>query len=257
MPLVARWQRRKQTNVGKTSISWTEHTTNFYDWHCNKVSPGCHYCYAATMAERFGKTFNGAPNWREKAVSEFLKLPPGAEAFINSMSDTFHPGAPEEWIFRIFDLAARRPDVQVMILTKRIDRAAQLLPFALATPNVWLGTSVENQDYAYRIDVLRGIRGVHKFLSCEPLLGPIEADFSGIDGVITGGESGIHLSDPCHAKRWMQPQWVLDIHAQCERDGAAHYHKQGSDVRPGRWREINGQTFDALPWRQEVAANGR
>lgn len=235
--------------MGKTAISWTEHTVNFYSWACNKVSPGCKFCYAATMAARFGKDFNAPVQWREKAVSEFLKLPPGAEAFVNSMSDTFHKDASDDWIFRIFDLASHRPDVKVMILTKRIERAAELVPLALPTANVWLGTSVENQDYAWRIDVLRGIRGVHKFLSCEPLLGPIEADFHGIDGVITGGESGSHLTDPRNARRWMQPEWALSIHDQCLRDGVAHYHKQGSGPRPGMNREINGVTFDDLPWR--------
>jgi protein gp37 len=236
--------------VGKTNISWTQHTTNIYDWHCNKLSPGCQFCYAATMATRFGKSaFNGTPNWREKGVKEFLALPPNAETFLNSMSDTFHEGVPDEWIFRIFDLASRRPDVTVLILTKRIERAAELVPLALPTANIWLGTSVENQDYAWRIDVLRGIRGVHKFLSCEPLLGPIESDFTGIDGVITGGESGSHLANPKWAKRWMQPEWVLGIHAQCERDGVQHYHKQGSGLRPGMNRAINGVTFDELPWR--------
>lgn len=240
--------------MGKTSISWTEHTVNFYTWACTKVSPGCQFCYAATMAARFGKDFGAPIQWREKAVKEFLALPSGAEAFINSMSDTFHKDVPDEWIFRIFDLAAKRPDVQVLILTKRIERAAELLPLALPTANVWLGTSVENQNYVGRIDTLRDIRGVHKFLSCEPLLGPIEAGFRGIDGVITGGESGGHLTQPRWAKRWMQPEWALAIHAQCERDGVAHYHKQGSGLRPGMNREIDGRTFDDLPWRKEVSA---
>lgn len=227
--------------MGKSNIGWTDFTINFYTWNCVKVSEGCRNCYAESMAKRQGKDFRGAPGWRENAVHEFVRAPFGTAAFINSMSDTFHEGASLDWIQRIFSFATQRPDMAFLILTKRIQRALDLAPQLNWHPNIWLGTSVENQTVAWRIEVLRQIPAAGKFVSAEPLLGPVNADWRGIDGVITGGESGEFY-------RPMRDEWVLSIHDQTAQDSCLHFHKQGAARFPGANRAIGGRTFDDLPW---------
>lgn len=230
----------------KTNIGWTDYSWNPWNWVCTKVSEGCKNCYAHALATRYGKDFAGEPVWRENAIPELRKIPGGNAVFVADMSDLFLERVSFEWIDRVFIEMNWRPDLTFLLLTKRIERAAALAPDLIWTNNIYLGTSVENQKRAYRIDVLRDIEGPRgKFLSLEPLLGPIEADFTGIDGAITGGESGPN-------RRPFDNQWVSDIAAQCERDGVALYHKQGSAFKPGQDREIDGRTYDALPWRKEA-----
>lgn len=235
--------------MGKTNIGWTDYSWNPWNWVCTKVSEGCRNCYAHALATRYGKDFAAAPVWRDNARPELRKIPSGNTVFVADMSDLFLERVPDNWIDAVFAEMNWRPDLTFLLLTKRIERAAALAPSLIWTANIYLGTSVENQKRAYRIDILRDIDGPRgrKFLSLEPLLGPIEADFSGINGVITGGESGAN-------RRAFNPQWVLDIDAQCQRDGALLYHKQGGAFKPGQNREINGVTYDALPWRQAASA---
>lgn len=234
--------------MGKTQIGWCDYSINFWSWVCTKVSEGCKNCYAQALATRYGKDFAAEPVWRDNARAELRKIPAGSTVFVADMSDLFLERVPDDWIDAVFAEMNWRPDLTFLLLTKRIERAAALAPSLLWTANIYLGTSVENQKRTVRIDALRGIDEVRgrTFLSLEPLLEPITADFSGIAGVITGGESG-------PKRRAFDPRWVLDIDAQCRRDGTLHFFKQGSAFKPGQNRVIDGVTYDALPWRQAVS----
>lgn len=230
--------------MGKTSIEWCTHSLNFIKWFCTKVSPGCKNCYMMALAERYPQHAASKPVWRDKAWDELKRFPSGAEIFVGDMYDVFHKDMPESFIRDHFETAVEmRPDCTFLFLTKRIERAADMLT-GWQGLNVWIGTSVENQQYTYRIDYLRRIQA-HRFISFEPLLGPITADLTGIDGVITGAESGAN-------RRPFDPAWALDIGRQCEEQGALWFHKQGSGRYPGQDRAINGRTYDALPWRTRI-----
>jgi protein gp37 len=228
--------------MGKTNIGWADQSINFYDWHCNKVSQGCKFCYAESLAKRYGKTFNGTPNWRENAVAEFKRLKAGEAVFINDMSDTFHEGVSSEMIKHVFYYARQRPDVTFLILTKRIRRAYEMQDELIWADNIYLGTSVESAEVAERIKYLRQTRAMHRFISFEPLLGDVgQVDLTGIDGVITGGESGPN-------RRPFKPQWALNILALCQQYNVRMFHKQGGAFKPGEDRLLNGRTYDELPW---------
>lgn len=235
--------------MGKTKIEWADKNLNWYSWNCNKVSPGCKNCYAETLAKRYGKTFNGAPEWRTSAIKDYQMLKTGDAVFVNTMSDTFHEGAPMEMINRVFMYARQRPDVNFLILTKRIERAYQLQTDLLWTRNIWLGTSVESKAYLGRIRTLRDIgTAFGKFISFEPLLEDVgDVNLRGIDGVIVGGESGAK-------RRGFDPAWALNLLRQCERDGVRFFYKQGDAFQPGQDRMLNGRTYDALAWRKAAAA---
>lgn len=235
--------------MSKTEIGWADKNLNWYTWNCNKVSPGCKNCYAETLAKRYGKTFNGAPEWRASAEKDYRMLQPGDAVFVNTMSDTFHEGVPLDVIQRVFMYARQRPDVQFLILTKRIERAYQLQTDLLWTRNIWLGTSVESRKYIGRIRTLQEIgTSFGRFISFEPLLEDIgDVDLTGIDGVITGGESGAN-------RRPFDPQWALNIQALCERDGVKFFHKQGGAFVSGQDRLLSGRTYDDLPWQTVKAA---
>jgi protein gp37 len=238
-----------------STIEWTEATWNPVTG-CTKVSPGCAHCYAETFAERF----RGVPGhpyeqgfdlklWRER-----LRLPlqwkRPRTIFVNSMSDLFHADVPDEFIVEVFDVMARAEWHTFQVLTKRPERVASLsdrLPWA---PNIWMGTSVENQRFTSRIAQLRRTAAHVKFLSCEPLLGPLQLKLDKIDWVIVGGESG-------PGARPMRADWARDIRAQCEAAGVAFFFKQwgahnekGLRVGKGRaGRLLDGRTWDAMPQR--------
>lgn len=231
--------------MGKTKIEWATHSLNFIKWFCTKVSPGCKNCYMMSLAQRYPAAAADEPVWRPKAEQELKSLPAGAEVFVGDMYDIFHEQMSLEFIQRHFDLCAARPDVTFLFLTKRIERARELAPGLNIQPHMWLGTSVENSNYVWRIDVLRQIAGFGgRFISAEPLLGALGAlDLTGIQQVITGGESG-------DARRSFYPAWALQIRDQCSTYGTAFFHKQGGHRYPGKDRVIDGQTYDALAWRQ-------
>lgn len=232
--------------VGKTSIEWCTHSLNFVKWWCTKISPGCANCYMMALRDRYPQHGADGPVWRDKADRELRALPTGAEVFVGDMYDLFHKDMPDDWIAeQILNAPVTRRDCTFLYLTKRIERAADFLQRWALPLNVWIGTSVENQKYTWRIDDLRHI-DAHRFISFEPLLGPIEADLTGIDGVITGAESGAK-------RRPFDPQWAEDIRLQCEAQGVMFFHKQGSSQWPGKHRELFGVVYDDLPWRQEVA----
>jgi protein gp37 len=162
--------------------------------------------------------------------------------FVNSMSDLFHDDVPTDYIQRVFDVMNRANWHTYQILTKRSERLLELNPLLEWQPHVWMGVSVENQKYVHRIDHLRKTAAQVKFLSIEPLLGPIpRLNLKQIDWAIVGGESG-------PGARPMAPEWVTDIRDQCVRAGVSFFFKQWGGVNKKKTgRELDGQTWDEMP----------
>jgi protein gp37 len=236
-----------------SSIEWTESTWNPVTG-CTQLSPGCAHCYAKTFAERF-RGVPGHPyeqGFDMKLWPERLELPlrwkRPRTIFVNSMSDLFHEFVPDEFIRDVFDVMNRASLHTFQVLTKRPERAALLSRELNWTPNIWMGTSVENQRWTTRVEHLRSTGAAVKFLSCEPLLGPLQLDLTGIAWVIVGGESG-------HRARPMRADWARDVRNQCERQGVSFFFKQwgahnedGARVGKSRaGRELDGQTWNAMP----------
>ncbi|MFW6030977.1 MAG: DUF5131 family protein [Myxococcota bacterium] len=220
-----------------TAISWTNKTWNPVTG-CSKVSEGCRYCYAENMSLRFGWT---PKPWTAANAAENVQLHPERlrkphtwkepqRVFVNSMSDLFHPEVPDSFIADIFHVMATTPHTY-QILTKRPERAAEWPgPW---TPNIWMGTSVEDERTMHRIEELRQCGAATRFLSCEPLIGPLPGlNLEGIHWVIVGGESGQHLAKagPEHP-RWMQQAWAREIRDACVAQGVPFFYKQDSGVR--------------------------
>ncbi len=221
-----------------TSIEWTEKTWNPVTG-CTKVSPGCDNCYAERITRRFGGDFEriqlhpdrlDAPKkWRKPAT-----------VFVNSMSDLFHPLVPFEFVEDVFRIMEQCPQHTFQILTKRPSRMKH---FAAGWPgNVWAGTSIESAEYRWRTDQLRQVGASVRFLSVEPLLGPVgNINLDGIDWVIVGGESG-----PGH--RPIQEEWILDIKSQCDRADVSFFFKQwGGRTSKANGRSLLGRTWDDMP----------
>ena len=230
-----------------SSIEWTEATWNPVTG-CTKVSPGCAHCYAETFAERF----RGVPGHPyEKGFDlqlrpERLDLPltwkRPRKIFVNSMSDLFHENVPDEYIRGVFDTMKRADWHQFQVLTKRSERLRDLGGRLRWTSNIWQGVSVENASHVWRIADLQAVPAAVRFLSIEPLLGPIpNLPLRGISWVIVGGESG----PKC---RPVVAEWVRDIRAQCERAGVAFFFKQwGGRLSKSGGRELDGRTWDDMP----------
>jgi protein gp37 len=230
-----------------SGIEWTESTWNPITG-CNKISPGCKHCYAERMAERL--LAMGQPNYRNgfelTLQPQMLELPlqwkrPQA-IFVNSMSDLFHKDVPLEYISRVFDVMRRAYWHRFQVLTKRADRLAALDRDLEWPDNVWMGVSVENVNYVDRIDELRKTRARVKFLSLEPLLGPLRnLDLRDIDWVIVGGESG-------PGARAMDGMWVTEIRDQCSDAEVAFFFKQwGGTNKKRTGRALDGRTWDEMP----------
>ncbi len=235
-----------------SSIEWTESTWNPVTG-CTKVSPGCKHCYAERMAKRLkamGQT-NYRNGFQVTLHPHMLELPlrwrKPQRIFVNSMSDLFHDKVPRDYIVQVFDVMRRADWHQFQVLTKRSERLRELAPDLDWPPNVWMGVSVENDKYVSRIDDLRHTGAQTKFLSLEPLLGPLPGlDLKGIDWVIVGGESG-------PGARPMDALWVVDIQRQCAKAKVPFFFKQWGGVNKKRTgRELNGQTYDEMPRRQAV-----
>lgn len=235
----------------KSSIEWTESTWNPVTG-CTKISPGCKHCYAERMAKRLQAM--GQPNYvggfRVALHQHALELPltwkKPQTIFVNSMSDLFHKNVPDEFILEIFDVMNRASWHCFQILTKRGGRLRSLnsrLPWA---SNIWMGVSVENPNYYDRISDLSQTGAAVKFLSCEPLLGPLPGlPLEGIDWVIVGGESGPRA-------RPMEASWVEDIRDQCLRNDVPFFFKQwGGTNKKKAGRVLGGRTWDEMP---ELAA---
>ena len=228
----------------KTAIEWTDKTWN-PTTGCNKVSPGCKHCYAEAITKRFPDKFpNGFEfTLREDRLNDPKRWRAPSMVFVNSMSDLFHELMPLPFLEQIFDVMAACPQHTFQILTKRHERLLELAPLLTWPDNVWMGVSVENQKYVHRVDYLRQVPAKVRFLSCEPLLGPLELDLTGIHWVITGGESG-----PKH--RPIDEVWVRSIRDQCLKADVAFFHKQWGGIRPkSKGRLLEGRTWDEMPSR--------
>ncbi len=244
--------------ANNSSIEWTEATWNPVAG-CTIVSPGCTNCYAMRMAHRLelmgqpkyaGTTriSGGRAKWNDKIKLDLdaLKLPKqwkvGRTIFVNSMSDLFHDAVPLEFIQNVFATMRDARQHTFQILTKRAERVAALSPRLRWPENVWMGVSVENRQYVSRIDELRRTGAEVKFLSLEPLLGPLgKLDLTGIDWAIAGGESG-------PAARPIDPDWVRSIRDQCLTHGVAFHFKQwGGTNKKKAGRVLDGRTWDEQP----------
>lgn len=235
-----------------TTIEWTDVTWN-PTTGCDKVSPGCKNCYAERLVERFPQSF--PQGFRFTLHPERLRQPyrwrKPRRVFVNSMSDLFHEQMPMSFLLEIFKVMRETPQHTYQILTKRHKRLLELDPFIDWPPNVWMGVSVENQKYAERIDFLRQTGAKVKFVSCEPLLGPVELDLRGIDWVIVGGESG-----PNH--RPIDPAWVRSLRDQCQRANVPFFFKQwGGRTSKSGGRLLDGRTWDELPEAHSFAERQR
>ncbi|MCP9464419.1 MAG: phage Gp37/Gp68 family protein [Nitrospira sp.] len=230
-----------------SDIEWTESTWNPVTG-CTKISPGCKYCYAERMAERLQAM--GQPNYvngfhltlQPHMLELPLKWKKSQTIFVNSMSDLFHEQVPLDYIQTVFDVMGRAHWHRFQVLTKRAERLAAVSPSLEWTPNIWMGVSLERDEYRHRIDHLRRTGAAIKFLSLEPLLGPLtDLDLTGIDWVIVGGESGPHA-------RPMDPAWVLDIRDQCRRADVPFFFKQwGGPNKKRAGRLLENKVWSEMP----------
>ena len=231
----------------KSSIEWTESTWNPVTG-CTKISPGCKICYAERMSLRLQAMgqrnyANGfEPTLHERMLEKPLSWKKPQMIFVNSMSDLFHDEVPVAFILKVFDVMRRAFRHQFQVLTKRSERLLELSLQIDWPDNVWMGTSVENQEYTFRIDHLRETDAKIKFLSLEPLLGPLpDLNLDGIDWAIVGGESG-------PGARPMREEWVIQIRDRCEAAGVPFFFKQWGGVNKKRaGRLLQGRTWDDLP----------
>ena len=228
-----------------SKIEWTQCTWNPVTG-CSKISPGCKNCYAHRMALRLKAM--GQPNYHSgfrvtthpHVLQTPLRWKQPRTIFVNSMSDLFHKEVPLGFISKVFDVMCHTPQHQFQILTKRSQRLLQLCSDLPRPVNVSMGVSVENCDYIWRIDHLRQVPAAIKFLSLEPLLGPIpNLDLDGIDWVIVGGESGPH-------SRPILSEWVTDIRDQCLAAEIPFFFKQWGGVN----KKKTGRLLDGKIWNQ-------
>ncbi len=231
----------------ESAIQWTEATWNPVTG-CDQVSPGCAHCYAKTFAERW----RGIPGhhyeqgfdlrmWPER-LEQPLRWRRPQVIFVNSMSDLFHEGIPFDYVQRVFEVMAAAPQHTFQILTKRHERLSELAPDLPWPVNVWMGVSIENRRFIKRADHLREVPAAVRFISAEPLLGPLEGlDLHGIDWLIAGGESG-----PGH--RTVRGEWIHELRDRCVAENVAFFFKQwGGRTAKAGGRELDGRTWDELP----------
>ena len=231
-----------------SGIEWTDATWNPVTG-CTKVSPGCKHCYAERLSLRLRAM--GSPRYRNgfavplqpDHVTLPLRWRQPRRIFVNSMSDLFHEAIPIEYIRRVFEVMQKAFWHNFQILTKRTQRLAALAPDLPWPPNVWQGVSVESARYTWRIAHLQRVPAAVRFLSVEPLLGPIPAlPLEGIDWVIVGGESG-------GGRREMAPEWARQIRDQCVAAGVPFFFKQwGGRTPKSRGRVLDGKTWNEMPW---------
>jgi protein gp37 len=232
-----------------STIEWTEATWNPVTG-CDKVSPGCAHCYAETFAERF----RGVPGhpyeqgfdlrfWPER-LDQPLKWKRPRMIFVNSMSDLFHERIRFEFIEQVFETMSAAEEHTFQILTKRHERLAELAPELDWPANVWMGVSIENRRFVQRADYLRQVPAAIRFISAEPLLGPLEGlDLDGIHWLIAGGESG-----PGH--RPVKEEWLIELRDRCRAEDVAFFFKQWG----GRWPKAGGRKLDGREWDEMPSA---
>ncbi|OGA43743.1 MAG: hypothetical protein A3G25_07785 [Betaproteobacteria bacterium RIFCSPLOWO2_12_FULL_63_13] len=231
----------------KSNIEWTEVTWNPVTG-CTKISQGCKHCYAERMAKRL--TAMGAERYRNgfevTLHPDLVDLPrrwrQPRVVFVNSMSDLFHDDVPLAYIQRVFATMRDCPHHTFQILTKRSDRLAQFAPLLQWPANVWMGVSVEDARVRHRIADLQATPAQVRFLSLEPMIGPLDdLPLQGIHWVIVGGESGPRA-------RPMQKEWVRSVLRQCRVAKVSFFFKQWGGVRKDlTGRALNGRTYDEMP----------
>jgi protein gp37 len=230
-----------------SKIEWTDATWNPVTG-CSKVSAGCTFCYAERYAKRLHEMGNKryANGFRVTLHRDVIDYPRRWQrpsiVFVNSMSDLFHDRVPVRFIKRVFNTMNDCYWHQFQILTKRSRRLAELAPQLNWTPNIWMGVSVESQEYVPRIRDLTKVPAKTRFLSCEPLLGAIDTlPLRGIHWVIVGGESGPNA-------RPMKRDWVETIRRQCQRASVPFFFKQwGGSQKWKNGRTLNGKIYDEMP----------
>ncbi len=230
-----------------SNIEWTEMTWNPVTG-CTKISQGCKHCYAERMATRLHAM--GSERYRNgfrlTLHHDLIELPKTWKkprvVFVNSMSDLFHEDVPADFIRRIFETMEACPQHTFQVLTKRSERLRKLGPSLPWPSNVWMGVSVENAPATKRIPDLLSVPGQVRFLSCEPLIGPLEnLPLNGIHWVIVGGESG-------PGARRMNTEWAKSIHRQCRQVGVPFFFKQWGGIRKDMTgRMLYGRTYDEMP----------
>ena len=237
-----------------SSIEWTENTWNPVTG-CTKISQGCKHCYAERMAKRLKAM--GSERYRDgfnlTLHEDLIDLPRTWKTprvvFVNSMSDLFHESIPFDFIRRVFDTMADCPQHTFQVLTKRSTRLALFAKDLPWTENIWMGVSVENDDATLRVDDLRQTPASVRFLSCEPLLGPLESlKLNGIHWAIVGGESG-------PGARPMKLEWVLDILRRCRESDVPFFFKQWGGIQKHRaGRRLLGKYYDEMPVLKGITA---
>ncbi len=230
-----------------SKIEWTQMTWNPVTG-CTKVSQGCKHCYAERLAKRLHAM--GVKHYEngfrvtlhEDSLEIPLKWKRPRIVFVNSMSDLFHEKVPLDFIKRIFDTMIRTPQHTYQILTKRSERLRDVAHQLTWPANVWMGVSVENTDVIHRVYDLQTVDAAVRFLSCEPLLGPLDTlPLNGIHWVIVGGESGPEA-------RPMKPEWVESIFDQCRQADVAFFFKQWGGVRKDlTGRKLHGRLYNEMP----------
>lgn len=238
--------------MNNTSIEWTEKTWN-PSIGCNKVSAGCKYCYAEVFAKRLksmgvkdyedGFRFKILPH----RLNEPFKIKKPTQFFVNSMSDLFHEEMPFDYLDQVFEVIEKTPHHIYQILTKREQKMLEYFQNKKVPKNVWLGVSVENKSFVYRIESLKQINCSIRFISFEPLIGSVGTiDLKNIHWAIVGGESGLKA-------RKIKVEWVQEIFEQCKKDGVAFFFKQwgtwGADEIK-RNKKKNGRIFLEKEWNE-------
>ena len=247
--------------ANNSTIEWTEATWNPVTG-CTRVSKGCNNCYAATLTKRLeamGQSkysglinknknhFNGVVKLHPNTLTQPLQWKKPKTIFVNSMSDLFHKNIPDSFIFEVFETMNKANWHQFQVLTKRSERLLQISELIFWPKNVWQGVSVENEDVLFRIDHLRKSDAKTKFLSLEPLLGPLpNLNLNNIDWVIVGGESGFKA-------RRMKKEWVKEIKYLCEKQNVPFFFKQwGGKNKKAAGRVLENRTWDEMPFKAAV-----
>lgn len=248
--------------ASRSAIEWTEVTWNPVTG-CDRISAGCDHCYALTLAKRLkamgaaryqqdGDPRTSGPGFGVSLHPETLDEPYGWRTprvvFVNSMSDLFHAKVPLGFIRNVFDAIADTPQHTYQVLTKRSLRLRRLSDRVPWPPNLWMGVSVENASVLYRVDHLRQVPAAVRFLSCEPMLGPLhELNLEGISWVIAGGESGPNY-------RPMRLEWARGLRDMCKEAGVPFFFKQwGGRTPKAAGRELDGVVWNEMPQHASVA----
>ncbi|WP_083395371.1 DUF5131 family protein [Micromonospora sp. WMMB235] len=247
----------------KSAIEWTEATWN-PTTGCDRISAGCDNCYALSLAKRLkamgsakyqndGDPRTSGPGFGVTLHQDALSIPARwrepRTVFVNSMSDLFHARVPIDYVRRVFQVMADTPRHTYQVLTKRASRLARVADQLDWPPNVWMGVSVETEQELPRVDHLRTVPAAVRFISAEPLLGPLDRiDLTGVHWLIAGGESG-------QGARPVDPAWIRGLRDECAKAGTAFFFKQwGGRTPKAGGRLLDGQTWDEMPTRELTSA---